>query len=383
MIQSSFYNYFLYLCLFFITFSGNATLFEIDFFTVIALVILLFITAINQNKRLVVKCKFNTLLTLTFFFTMLILLYIKSVQTEISYIEYSLWPIKVPILFLILVFIKEAWSYKQTDHLRYLFFFTILGSAVFIISMLIFGDHSGGRISFIFGPNVLYRVLIFFILFMILMLALMKIKKRQKILYSTILLLFLFYLLSVVGSRGGLVVLVIVLTLTFFLKYTSNFRFFAFLLLFSSIFILLAPDLFENSRTFSFQGIEQNIRIVFFLDFYENILEVPIFGYVWSDFEKYAVDGFIYPHNSAVELIFYYGVLGVFTVAFIFYVAILAIVFFMKSTFTPKLIVEYIYILLFLIILFSSFASGELTDNFTIVSFALYGFYYWKSDRVK
>ncbi len=380
---SSFYNYILFLCLFLLTFAGNADVFGIDFFSaMVALVSAYFVTFYQKINLQGFNSKHSRLswAIFLFFFAVLIFVFFKSTVLQIPYINYFIWPIKVVFLFVFLVVIRDNWKEASP---KAFFVYTAMGSIAFVTGMLLFGDSEDGRVTFIFGPNVLYRVLIFFILTLIVVLTLFKIKGRLKVIYSLVLLLILFYLLSLVGSRGGVIILVAVLSLTFLIKYFFNVRNFLLLLIIAPMLFLSLLDLFESSRVFSFEGIGQNIRIVFFMEFLNNISLIPVFGYSWQDFLKYAVYGFSYPHNSFVELVYYYGVLGWLMVFFVSYVAILAIRFFVKRTINSRNLIEYIYILLFLIVLFSSFASGDLTDNFTIISFALYGFFNWQISTPK
>jgi len=141
-----------------------------------------------------------------------------------------------------------------------------------------------------------------------------------------------------------------------------------------------------SARMFSFSGALENIRVTFLIDFFYNIHSLPVYGYYWTDFLQYSTHGFAYPHNLFAELLYYFGAFGFFLSLLVMYVAFLSVKAFNRNIRLKLNSIDNIYIILFLTLLISSLFSGDLSDNFTVISLAVYGFfnfrkYFFKVER--
>jgi len=202
-LTASFYNYFLFLVIFLCSFSGNAILGRVDLFFLLSIFLACILCFGLYFRGLFFRLNaFNfsmpTLSSIVFIQLLLFFILIKSFFIGVPYIDYYYWVIKCEILILFLFLIKALWREKSSG---FDVFFYGLVFFSFICLLFFFGEREGGRMSFVFGPNVLYRVLIFLSLVFVFYLA--KSTFFLKNAFLCFIFFVLIYFLSIIGSRGG------------------------------------------------------------------------------------------------------------------------------------------------------------------------------------
>lgn len=224
-----------------------------------------------------------------------------------------------------------------------------------MVSLLMFfitGVYLSGSRGFIFGPNILYRVLLFIYVFSSLLIL-----RREKNIQFMILTLFVILALTVNGSRGGVAVFSVVFILILY-KFGSRKTFLVGSLVSGLLFItyLLAVDL---PRAFIFTDYSGSNSILDRLTILKSSVST-IFNYPFGMGEVGFKNKFTfihYPHNQILEFLLYYGILGL-------VLSCLVIIALLKVRNTDFGIIN---LTLFLPTLF----SGTLTDNFMIYSWIL------------
>jgi len=296
---------------------------------------------------------------------LLFLLFFRSIFLEIPYVIYSLWPVKALVLIFLILYLRQKWYFElNTSFTNYI----LLIFLIFVALMLVFGGESDGRYSFVFGPNVLYRVLIFFAITSIVLIRDDHKSKFYSVFIELSIIFVLATLLAMIGSRGGIVVFMLIYAIiSLKLMRKSRTVLLALILIPLSMFLLIF--VLDGSRVLYFTGLEQNLRFLFIYDFLSLIPDMPLQGFTWSDFVPYARYGFVYPHNMVLELLFYYGILGVvvLTVVLLSMRPMMILLLRENGDVYSKIIAA-----AFFIFLFSSLLSGDLTDNFPVVAIALY-----------
>lgn len=188
--------------------------------------------------------------------------------------------------------------------------------------IFIIGGYFGfdGRNGFIFGPNVLYRVFVFFFLYIVFMTISLFGNSR---LWFLILITLGLSSIILTQSRAAIPVFIVNLFIIYNLKGQLNKKIFypLFIFVLGTFFWLINQPVMNDMRILQFD-IESNnsliLRVNAYLFFIENFFDL-IFssGIEYSNFFKNVGDvGFSYPHNLILELIIYYGFLG-FVTAFI------------------------------------------------------------------
>ena len=259
--------------------------------------------------------------------------------------EYYLWPFfsllnLIPILVIYFIIKDNRKISYRSSFMLFLFF----------ISFALLSLTSVDRFRFGFGPNMLYRILIFnFIFFSFL--------NSSKLLFSLALPFFLITLNSI-GSRGALITIFFLIVFLILYSIKSKFKLFNYMIL---IFIFLynfTLDFFLNLgdsfRIFQINFTENN-RTSFYLDFLnwynQASFTETLFG---SGFRSWPFND-LYPHNFILESFHGYG----FFVALI--ILLLVVVFLLKQN--RKIV------LLCIPFLVGSSISGSLYDNITLFSF--------------
>jgi len=367
-----FYNLFSLLYALFLIVIGNAVVLGVDVFLGLYLLILIWLVLKLDLNNLHVKT--SQLYKGLFILLIYSILIILSLNINPPYFDnYFIWPIKSILLFSILLILSQSLKNNKTDpdsNLKIWYFILFSVAVIF----LVFGYKIDGRLSFIFGPNMLYRITI--ILFLIVLLYEFSAQRVRK--YLSLLSIFLtFFVLSEIGSKGGLVVLLLSLIFLFSMRIRRPIK----SLFIVSVLILIVYSFINNfadvPRMLDFSLIQDSIRYSFALEYFENY-QVSLLGNGWKDFERFSLEGFMYPHNILIELFMFYGLAGIVVIMAIF-VATIKGWHYLKISMKNRVVDHNsIFIMVYIIMLSSSSLSGDLSDNFAVLSLAFYGVLKWK-----
>ena len=357
--------------LIFILMCGNAFVFGLDLF----LILFVFYTLILLHGGAVSKSRSSWLALLVFIF-ILYLVSCKAIGLELPYFDYYyLWPIKASLCLFVLNISNRLLTRQISEGV-----FPLLSIAgiVFLVLVNVAGYMVDGRLSFVFGPNMLYRFVVAVTLIPLVMFIVIK---NRSVLYCAILVFLLalnILTLSRIGSKGGVVVFLSALYILLVFKYGWRWYIFSIFFAASAIFSLRDYSLLDI-RFINFQGLQESIRYTFLMDFIQNISDVPLLGYNWLDFSVHSTPGFQYPHNSILELIFYFGVFGV-VLTLVVLAALYAAMVFMKRAYIEGVMqFQIVLVCLFIVLFISSLFSGDMSDNFVFISLAMHGVFLWKS----
>lgn len=229
---------------------------------------------------------------------------------------------------------------------------------IVLLPILFLKSQSTSRAWFIFGPNVIYRI----VCFCLIMFSFYFYRIKALYLISQIL---GFIVILFTGSRGG----VLAFVTTFYVYFTSfkklkPFTFISVSLFFTCLLLLFIylffPEVFDN-RNFRFEAESDSVsyrlnNYSMLLYFWTDSISNFLFG--THDITKY-LD--IMPHNVVLEMYYFHGfVLGSLTFFGIF-------LYFLKAFYTNLTRFEF---LVFPIVV-GSLVSGTMWDNFIVVSIAL------------
>ena len=289
--------------------------------------------------------RLNSILLIFFFMLIFISLMINVNNIYLKNPEYYLWPFfsllnLIPILVICFIIKDNRKISYRSSFMLFLFF----------VSFAILSLTSDDRFRFGFGPNMLYRILIFnFIFFSFL--------NSSKLLFSLALPFFLITLNSI-GSRGAVITIFFLIIFLILYSIKSKLKLFKYMIL---IFIFLYYvtldfflDLGNSFRIFQINFTENN-RTSFYSDFLNWYNQASfneiLFG---SGFRSWPFND-LYPHNFILESFHGYG----FFVSLI--ILLLVVVFLLKQN--RKIV------LLCIPFLVGSSISGSLYDNITLISF--------------
>jgi len=356
-----------FVLLFWLLFSGDASIFGIQIYYIS---FLLFLIHALLNKISFPSLKVNN----SIFLILLMGCFFSSTLADYSDL-YSLWTIKVITSYIFFLACIQTFNKCHDNKL----FINVMALSSFIILILfVFGTAMSktDRGSFIFGPNILYRV--FTILSMFSALLVCIVPKHFKTIRVT-LLLTLFLICSAgiyfTGSRGGLIVLSVLFLFKihlFYIKIPLRKLFICILtpLCFGAYFVyeLLFLDI-NNSRfsNFDYEGNESlSYRLAPWIDFLNSPSEwILSTGHSYIDFMmKFGSDVFPYPHNIFLELMLFNGLTGFLLSVFIVYQYVIILVDVLRSYFGTKSLFFYITT----IVLIGSLFSGNLQDNYLLIS---------------
>lgn len=287
----------------------------------------------------------------TIYFLIVIYLY----PVSYSYL-YPLWPIFCMLLLICYLMIKNIpLKVHCFTFIIFLFYFIVL----------YFGHKIDGRLHFFFGPNTLYRLVSLFFLFFYFYNKPLK----NNILYFSIIWFLYTLLILEIGSRGGLIIylfvhVVIILNLRLYKLFFVVFTFF----LTISMFAFSFSELSDFSRILNFQNILLNPRFLNLQDFLS--LTDFLLGDGYSVFSKFSSSGYMYPHNILIELASYFGILGLFIVLLLLFSFVYCSHKLISYDFSIKSY-YHMFILAFPIFFISSLLSGDLFDNYPIISLSL------------
>lgn len=290
--------------------------------------------------------RLNSILLIFFFMLVFITLMINVNNIYLKNPEYYLWPFfsllnLIPILVICFIIKDNRKISYRSSFMLFLFF----------ISFALLSLTSDGRFRFGFGPNMLYRILIFnFIFFSFL--------NSSKLLFSLALPFFLITLNSI-GSRGALITIffLIIFLILYSIKSKLKLLFKYMILIFIFLYYVTLDfflDLSNSFRIFKINFTDNN-RSSYYLDFLNWYNQASfneiLFG---SGFRSWPFND-LYPHNFILEFFHGYGVI------ITLMILSLIIIFFL---FQNRKIV-----FLFIPFLVGSSISGSLYDNFILLSF--------------
>jgi O-antigen ligase len=360
-------TYLIFPVLFFVLmFVGNAQingndLFHFVFFPAVLLLLILFVAL----KKINLKSSCIVFTVSMFFVAIFALNLLNGIFTlrEGNY-QYYYWPIQALTLFMFLIVLISSFNFEKSWFgIAFLLLFSFF-SIPTIIDFILYSD----RVTFIFGPNVLYKVLAVLAIF-----SLFYFRKEKLI--SLVVVLLLGFSILATGSRTGL--LVIFLVLLYYLDVLGYLSFKRiFLLIVIMVLILVIGSVVSESRLFLFDTDTASVSVRFIP--WNILLNNPydfIFGLGLSPQEwarLYGVrpgpedlalgsEGLQYPHNIFLELIFYYGFIGFLISLFLLISVMLLIKDIFKIPQHEKLFV-YVFFTLFI----AAFFSGDLKDNYAL-----------------
>lgn len=276
----------------------------------------------------------------------IIFLFVLIPSKDITYTDYTLWP-------LICSWLLVCLSNLQTN-LRINFYY-LIPLFLFVGVALVFGNYEAGRLGFIFGPNMLYRIVA-----ITFMLALVIFRSENKHLLFFLTLAVFLFVLGQIGSRGGVVLALLFLSclipakLLIAVIITVSLSLGSLLLYIEQI----------PTRMLYFGNIQNGPRFRFLSDFIYNL--EPL-GANYNEFSRYSADSFLYPHNILGELTFYFGLvaLPILTVTLLaFAINVVTIRTFTKNKTHIDLFLSVTGLVLFT----SSNFSGDMNDNLGVIS---------------
>lgn len=331
---------------------GNASIKGVDVTIFITFICLLMLQKVYIQQ----KFKLNSIYLGLAIFSILVLMVFQGFDLGIPYIDYYfLWTVKT--LLLIAVFRHNV----KFDAIYFL-------PPLLVVNMLIYLTSSieAGRLVSIFGPNMIYRFSIS--LFIVTILLLRDCKDiRIKLLYLGILILSLSITVQS-GSVGGVLSLFI-FALIHYTKVTliSVFVFVSVVFVnyeyFTNINIGLLWRIFHKFDTFQTSARFENIIYV--------LHNIPILGKDYNYYSRLLYDeGHMYPHNFIIELLAYFGLIGV-----LLSVAVVVGVF---NGINCKIPLYFILLPFFV----GSVVSGDLSDNYVTIVAGITGVFIFHTSKV-
>ncbi len=334
---------------------GNAQIFGMDIF-LIFIAPLLFYLKISTTSKLTLNKK--RLPILIFYLGIMSVILGTSFFIKIPYNElYFLWPIKAIFMGIFLIHGRSFVWHR---------FFTIILITLCVFFALI-SFESDGRMYSIFGPNMLYR---FFGLLFFLSCFKIKISQNNRsFFFWTGIFCFSFILLVQTGSSAVILYLILGVSVIYKRIHAYNVAFMpAIITLLICFFYLLTPDIdfikdigLISRILYKFSMITEYDRFIN----WQYLLNSPftLTGNSYETFSDTWVIGYQYPHNFFVELYCFYGFVGTLLSA----IVIIAFSNVVKSFFSGN-----IACILFTSIFIGSMLSGDLSENFSIASIAIY-----------
>lgn len=366
-------TYWLSLSLFFVLFIGDSLMFGFPLIMAALLLVLVFAFDIKLSFAQI----FFLLITVSIF------IYGATVLEEIYNPLYPLWIFSFVLSFIFsntMIRKLELEPYLTLQMMAYALIPILL---LFSIGILLNFNEVEARSVFIFGPNMLYRVIGFLMaigggyLFY----------KGDK--FTALSLSFLsYYVLLFVGSRAAIFVILITLLLFFHInqRKISLFNFSLMATLISTPFFLLNLDLIGLSRVFNFQSIDFATRDYVdaynrfrpFLYFIFETDRFSIIGITHKEFlDLFYTPGYSYPHNMFLELIIYYGWFGILVTSIVLYKLFQLGWNISRNIINPYMIFCYALIVLF----FGTMFSGDMGDNGAVLG-ALFAVF-WSNRAIK
>lgn len=212
-------------------------------------------------------------------------------------IEYYIWPLLSIIMIIPIVFTvdlsRQRFALSDTDTVVFMLGFFFLALVAFVTS---------GRFRFGFGPNMLYRIILFnYLLFTY-------VSRRN--LYIVLTLPAALYVIYATGSRGGVISVAIVLlfSLPQLLKKIRK-SYWIFVILCVAVLFQRMDwnNYMSDIRVLNF-SLENNNRLIFYYDFIDWISSADTSSILLgSGFRTWPYEA-LYPHNFVLEIFHGYGV---------------------------------------------------------------------------
>lgn len=333
-----------------IAFVGNAQV--INFDLVLVLCVLALFTQFSSGWR---TARLTPWLA-GFFGIILVIAAFRSTSIGIPYFDaYFLWPIKALFLmFLIATGRNLNWPLGN-----------MLALALICVVLIAIGRIEGGRLFSIFGPNMLYRLFGFLMIFGAMLYPLRRGPERFIMLGLAGFGLFASLL---TGSTGALLIIGAVMAL-FVLRFSKKLGW-AFWAACVYLMLTLGPATVSGQTTFG--GAVSLDRLAFKLTNLEadervigwgSILSQPFspLGYDHADFWYLWSFGYNYPHNLFVELFGFYGGVGL--------VLCLAVIIGVIKA-VPKAIEGDVISMTLIVLATGAMVSGDLSDNYGVIGLA-------------
>ncbi len=354
--------------IFFLSFVGNAFLFDIAIMPFLLIFIAIILhkqeSFIDQNNLIIIF-----LLSIIFFY-----FFSKNLIEPREYDpQYYLWPIYL------LFFVCFCGKKYLFDSFRPPLALSFLLIIFFLIGAYLFKDETG-RAYFIFGANVLYRLFIF--------LAFVQVIHAKSAFTKIIFFLLGFSGVFFTGSRMGLLLSIFLFSIYFLTPFVNGristkklvrisflvpvlFTYSLFYIQeINNIFVVISESEGLLSRLLAYSG-SISIRIEFLSSFINHWSFFGTQSQVFDFF--YFKDYFPYPHNIIAEMIFYYGYFGLLISMIIVFEYIKTFLKFVKAKTLPPIEIA------FLIIFPSSLASGDILDGILVMFYSITSFLNWSS----
>ena len=340
--------------LFIVVFTGNAKIFGFPLNVLLPICALLFAPQVRTHA----KGWLISIVSASIFF-------IYAFRLDVAYDAfYPLWIINFIVCYLIVITINERLHKRTEQTLHAAFYVYLVLLMMFATPMILDGDE--GRSSFIFGPNILYRVIGFFAIIVVGYLV-----YKEQVLLAVPMSLLCFYLLLLTGSRGSLLPLVVLVVVFLHCRF-KRFSFRSLLygsIIAASTVVLVGTIDFQSYRAFSFD----TLMVDGDLDYHEAYIRYRPYIYMLNepdrlsmigiDYQKWLLlfhsEGFLYPHSLILDLIMFYGIFGVVFLAYLITKVVVVLRVMLSTTISPIHIFYYAF--------FASGAgtlvSGDMGDN--------------------
>ena len=299
------------------------------------------------------------------FFTFIFFIYAVNLNVDYNPL-YSLWVISFIVSYFAVIVLNFRINIRSDATLNAMFYVCGFLLLFFSIPMLTGSGSGGDRAAFLFGPNMLYRIVAFlgatvagYLFF------------TNRTSLAVFVSVFCFYLLLLTGSRGGLLSMaILVLSLLH-----CHFKSFSFkTLLYVPVFVVFLALIsglvnFEAYRSFNFSamGLDRNSS---YIDAYVRLRPYLYFLYEPDRFSMIGIDyktwldhfyipGFSYPHSLILELVMFYGFFGVCFSIYLLYKIFSVFRAMLISVVSPAHIFYYSFFAFGM----GTFLSGDMGDN--------------------
>lgn len=335
----------------FIAFVGNA---QIIGFDIVSLIIIpTYIFLYSQGHRKILRRRIAIFLCVLSVYSVILLrvLYLRNPYFD----EYYIWPFKAVFLVLIVSFAKELkWPILNSVALG----FVCLG-------LLLVGNFEGGRFVSVFGPNMLYRIFGFLMLFSLSnYFTKMNNHSRDYALTPALLALFGAFGSFITGSSGALVIIALCALVLLYQLKGFHMALIA-LIACAGVFAISGADLSWvrlssiDRAIYKASHLAVDARLSGWLEIMSD--PISILGRSYQHYSHLWGFGYNYPHNIFVELYAFFGIAGAFSIAIIIYACVLSLPLIFKGDTLS---------ILFLVLLIGSMFSGDLSDNYGVLGVA-------------
>lgn len=335
-------------------FVGNATIFNFPLNIILPVLALFFVSQFQASIKQIFFVIFSTFIFLIY-----------AVNLNVDYNPfYSLWIISYIVGYFTVIVLNFRINTRSDATLDAMFY--VCGFLLLFFSIPMLTGSGGDRAGFLFGPNMLYRIVAFlgatvagYLFFT---------NRTSLALFVSV---FCCYVILLTGSRGGVLpmaILVVSWLHCHFKLFSSK------TLLYASLFLgflVLISGLvnFQVYRSFNFSamGLDPNSS---YIDAYIRLRPYLFFLYEPDRFSMIGIDyqtwmvyfndvGFKYPHSLILELVMFYGAFGVFFSIYLVYKIFSVIRAMLLSVVSPAHIFYYSFFAYGI----GTLLSGDMGDN--------------------